>query len=298
MGAASWWGLHGSLCMYSMGQTDREVGSKGSTARGTTLALCLGRVSWSAQQINPPLMCTAGRIGNVVFMPPPPPLQEDEEDYHRQFPDQFAAFADLAPDEQPDTLAGASEADATAAAAAAAAAAAGQQPEGEAAGAAALSARDLVLGGVLQELVAVHATCFGSGPAASEVAAGTSGTGCGDQFLRSYELGTQLLRAVGLVAPAALDAATSSGHLYATACRFRQLAAPALSASAAAAAGVDIQAACVEEAVLVQAPVLALRARLRQLLEEWPDHPGLLQVGTWAECYGGTSVFGRGTVAH
>lgn len=222
----------------------------------------------------------------------PPCLQEDEEDYQRQFPDQFAAFADLAPDEQPDTLAGASEADASAAAAAAAAAAgaAGQQPEGEAAGAAALSARELVLGQVLHELVAVHATCFGGGLAASDGAAGGSTSGSSEQFLRSYELGTQLLRAVGLVAPAALDAATGSGHLYATACRFRQLSAPALSASAAA-AGVDIQAACVEEAVLVQAPVLGLRARLRQLLEEWPEHPGLLQVGGAKSCGGTALVF-------
>lgn len=221
------------------------------------------------------------------YLSSPPCLQEDEEDYQRQFPDQFAAFADLAPDEQPDTLAGASEADASAAAAAAAAAAAGaagQQPEGEAVGAAALSARELVLGRVLQELVAVHAACFGGGLAASDGAAGGSSSGS-EQFLRSYELGTQLLRAVGLVAPAALDAATGSGHLYATACRFRQLSAPALSASAAA-AGVDIQAACVEEAVLVQAPVLGLRARLRQLLEEWPEHPGLLQVGGAKSCGG------------
>lgn len=227
-----------------------------------------------------PVGCSCGQVATASLLVLLRPQQEDEEDYHAQFPDQFAAFADLAPDEQPDTLAGASEADATAAAAAAAAAAAGQ-PEGEAAGAAALSARQLVLGEVLQELVAVHAACFGSGQAALEGTAGaaTSDAADGKQFLRSYELGTQLLRAVGLVAPAALDAATSGGHLYATACRFRQLAAPALSASTAAAAGVDIQAACVEEAVLVQSPLLALRARLRQLLEEWPEHPGLLQVG-------------------
>jgi hypothetical protein len=88
----------------------------------------------------------------------------------------------------------------------------------------------------------------------------------------------QLLHAVGLVAPAELDAATADGHLYAACCRAGQLArAPPAKAAAAAAAGVDMQAACVEEAVLVTAHALALRQRLRQLLQDWPEHPGLLQ---------------------
>jgi midasin len=219
--------------------------------------------------------------------------QEDEEDYHRQFPDQFAHFADLAPDEQPDTLAGASEAEATAAASAAAAAAAagGQlQPEQEEAlqGAAASSARQLVVGAVLQELVAAHAASFGiggtdgGGARLSATAAsgkpGADGPATAAEFLRSYDLGVQLLRAVGLVVPSGVDAATGSGHLYAACCRFRQLAQPpAAKVSAAAAAGVDIQEACIEEAVLVQQPALALRRRLLELLEEWPEHPGLLQ---------------------
>ena len=155
------------------------------------------------------------------------------------------------------------------------AAAAGQADgEGGMVGAAALSARELVLGGVLGELVTVHASAFG-GSGAADSSSGMSS----DDFLRSYELGVQLLRNVGLVAPAQVDTATAGGHLYAACCRFRQLAQPAAAAATAAAAGVDIQAACVEEAVLVQEPVLALRARLRQLLEEWPEHPGLLQVG-------------------
>lgn len=176
----------------------------------------------------------------------------------------------MAPDEAPDTLAGDSDA-----AVAAAAAAAMPSAEEEVLGAAALSARELVVGEVLGDLVAVHATAF----------CDAAGEGCapGDaapaDFLRSYELGVQLLRAAGLVLPAALDAATASGHLYAASCRFRQLSQAAPSGTAAARAGVDMQAPCVEEAVLVQAPLLALRDRLRCLLEEWPDHPGLLQVG-------------------
>lgn len=205
-------------------------------------------------------------LPGLRFASAPCSAQEDEEDYQRQFPDQFSAhFADLAPDEGPDTLAGDSEA----AVAAAAAAAAGPLPEEEALGAAALSARELVVGEVLGDLVAVHAAAFGPEGAAGEAVA--------IDFLRSYELGVELLRAAGLVLPASLDGATAGGHLYAAACRFRQLAQAPPAAGAAAKAGVDMQAPCVEEAVLVQAPLLALRGRLRELLEEWPDHPGLLQ---------------------
>lgn len=40
----------------------------------------------------------------------------------------------------------------------------------------------------------------------------------------------------------------------------------------------DMQAACIEEAVLVQRPLLAVQSRLSELLEEWPDHPVLAQL--------------------
>lgn len=40
----------------------------------------------------------------------------------------------------------------------------------------------------------------------------------------------------------------------------------------------DIQQACVEEAALLQGPVAALRARLAHLLQEWPEHPVLVQL--------------------
>ena len=152
-------------------------------------------------------------------------------------------------------------------------------------GAAALSARELVVGEVLGQLVAVHASAFGDNHRSTT--SGSSGAAIADAFLRRYDLGVSLLRAAGLVAPASLDTAAGSGHLYAAACRFRALAQPAAQARAAAAAGVDMQAACVEEAVLVQAPVLALRARLLQLLDEWPEHPGLLQVWGGGRLEGG-----------
>lgn len=40
----------------------------------------------------------------------------------------------------------------------------------------------------------------------------------------------------------------------------------------------DIQQACVEEAALLQAPVAALKQRLQQLLDDWPEHPVLVQL--------------------
>ena len=41
---------------------------------------------------------------------------------------------------------------------------------------------------------------------------------------------------------------------------------------------VDIQQACVQEAAILQGPVSALKGRLHQLLQEWPEHPVLVQL--------------------
>ena len=43
-----------------------------------------------------------------------------------------------------------------------------------------------------------------------------------------------------------------------------------------------MQAATTEEAVLVQAPLRAVQARLADLLEEWPEHPVLTQLAAIA----------------
>lgn len=48
--------------------------------------------------------------------------------------------------------------------------------------------------------------------------------------------------------------------------------------AAEGAMGVDINAPCVEEAALLQEPVAAMARRLRELLEEFPDHPVLAQL--------------------
>jgi hypothetical protein len=194
--------------------------------------------------------------------------QEDEVDYRQVFPDRSAPFADLQQEEElgdglgPD--APPPPADLPAAASAAAAAAP--------------SAREFVLGEVLQDLVAAHGAAFGAAAAAA-VPSTPGDAGGAAAFERSYALGVDLLRQAGLCLPAAVDDAALTGHLYAVGCLARRLGRP----PAASAEEADMQAAHVEEAVLVQAPLQAARARVCQLLGEWPDHPVLLQLSGIAD---------------
>ncbi len=108
--------------------------------------------------------------------------------------------------------------------------------------AAAYSARELVQGEVLLELVAVHRAAFSSAQQHGEAlrrtpeppldgaaaAAGLLLPGLDEdaQFLLSYELGTSVLRDAGLCLPSALDGAAATGHLMAAALRHRQLSQP------------------------------------------------------------------------
>ncbi len=57
---------------------------------------------------------------------------------------------------------------------------------------------------------------------------------------------------------------------------------------------VDIQQACVEEAALLQGPVCAVKARLVQLLAEWPEHPVLVQLLAICDRLTGMPVYNRG----
>jgi len=77
---------------------------------------------------------------------------EDEADFQRQFPDHYAAFADLAAPDDADAVMSAPEPPAAAAA----------PPGGAAAGdarAASAAARALVEGEVLDDIVALHGRC-------------------------------------------------------------------------------------------------------------------------------------------
>ncbi|EFJ44763.1 hypothetical protein VOLCADRAFT_121252, partial [Volvox carteri f. nagariensis] len=138
-----------------------------------------------------------------------------------------------------------------------------------------------------------------------------------DVFRRSYELGSELLAAVRYHVDVAVDDVTGSGHVFRLCLEHNALnrAAAATAADMTAAAGgdaarrpasrrgatssgtssgplrrrggvifgeddggVDIQKPCVEEISLLQEPVSALESRLRGLLEEYPDHPLLVQL--------------------
>lgn len=86
---------------------------------------------------------------------------EDEADYQHQFPDHFAAFADLAQPDDADAVLSAPEPPAGAAAG----------PGGAAASAVesgSVAARALVEGEVLDDIVALHARCVPA-PLKSEV---------------------------------------------------------------------------------------------------------------------------------
>ncbi len=192
------------------------------------------------------------------------PTEEDEDEaaYLAAFPDQFAAFADLAEDDGP----GSALADAGAPAAA-------PPPPPPSA---AFFVKEFVYGELLAHVVAAHRAGFGDGgfEAAVEADDDDASAPGGAAAGRAYALGAELVLAAGGALPAAVDDATLTGHLYAAAGRARALGRGAAPAAAAA----DVRAACPEEAVLAQRPLQALRARLAQLLEEWPDHPVLAQL--------------------
>ena len=52
---------------------------------------------------------------------------------------------------------------------------------------------------------------------------------------------------------------------------------------AVAEAAIELHGSVVEEAVLLQGPVRGVRARLAELLAEWPDHPLLTQLAAIAD---------------
>ena len=56
-------------------------------------------------------------------------------------------------------------------------------------------------------------------------------------------------------------------------------------------AAIDLQGPVVEEAVLLQGPVRGVRARLAELLAEWPDHPLLTQLAAIADRLLGVAAY-------
>jgi midasin len=103
-------------------------------------------------------------------------------------------------------------------------------------------------------------------------------------FKMCFSLGQQLVAAQQGLLPAAVDKLALPGSIMALALQHRALNTSA-AATAAAAAGqqqqqqqLDMQQPFPEEAFLMQQPLSDMSRRLIQLLEEWPEHPLLLQL--------------------
>ncbi len=226
---------------------------------------------------------------------------EAEVDYRVQFPDHYAAFKDVAPmegevepeeEEQEERGRGGQEQGA------------GEEGPATAAQAKSSGARQLLDGELLADVVRLHAAVYGAlaerqqqqqvqqagGEAGGGVGAAADGRDvCGaeaeEAFLRSYQLGSELMAAVGFRLGAELDGEVETGHLFRLCVEHNKLnrAAAATAAAAAAAggvgaagagsrkavagssrrakgdvifgeedSGVDIQQACVEEISLMQ----------------------------------------------
>ena len=193
--------------------------------------------------------------------------QAEERSFQERFPSYFEAFADLGEGLDLGPTGGEGE-DASPA----------EATEAEAGTA---IAKELLGGSILRDLVGIHRRVFervlrserpGVSPAGGDLLA---------SYAKSYALGLSLLRSHGLIGPAVLDRLSSAGSLARLAWEARQHK-PALEGAAASSdAGpqsLDVFAPCLEEAVLANEPVGALRDRLRDLLAEWPENPLLTQL--------------------
>jgi midasin len=175
------------------------------------------------------------------------------------------------------------------------------------------AAKSLLEGQLLQDVVALHHQLFSAlavhrlqhqlappaaaaGPAAATVGVGTAGMLNEQQqllvvddaarekaFMMCFSLGQQLVAAQHGLLPAAVDQLVLSGSVMALALQHRALNTSAAATAAAAAAQpqkqqLDMQQPFPEEAFLMQQPLSGMSHRLIQLLEEWPEHPLLLQL--------------------
>ncbi|KIY92200.1 hypothetical protein MNEG_15763 [Monoraphidium neglectum] len=175
------------------------------------------------------------------------------------------------------------------------------------------AARALLEGGILEEIVSLHARLFAAlgqqQQQQQQQQQEQGGEAAGRRtFELCYALGAQLAAAQEGRLPAAVDAAARGGHLMrlsqeraalASGAAASSAAAVALAAAAAAAAAgegagrgkgmdaddmdaasaeaagasIDLQQPFIEETALMQAPVAAVAARCASLLAEWPEHP-------------------------
>lgn len=183
----------------------------------------------------------------------PTPLQEEEEAYRARFPDYGQAFADLEDPEAPPRT--------------------DDEPAESAAALEQRAAYALIgrlKGTVLSQLTHAHQALFG--PQAGGTLPGREP----EQFGPVYELGQLLLEPVLDALPASADRRAYSGHIVALWLQHRTLSEPARKVLDPELFSMHASAA--QEALLVRAPLEVLRKRLRELLQEWPEHVLLAQV--------------------
>eukprot|EP00850_Spirogloea_muscicola_P001040 SM000004S14910 [mRNA] locus=s4:133208:176671:- [translate_table: standard] len=98
-----------------------------------------------------------------------------------------------------------------------------------------------------------------------------------DSFTTSYSVGLLLLKALGMVGRADVDSQTQLGHLLRLCVEYEQITkvAPAYERQPSFESSQDINAA---ELSLLLKPLAALLKRVGSLLDEWPEHPILMQL--------------------
>jgi len=220
--------------------------------------------------------------------------QEDEEDYKLLFPDEFSTYDDIAGDEEGNLTTTDGDGNGNR----------NNQAEDNRLGAAAISAGPFLYGDLLNDMVQCHSQAFATIMTKLNSINGTttttttttssippSGTSP-EEFMQAYKLGASLVKDIaGIVSPE-VDEHCCGGHLLSMSQYYARLSSnPAsLSSSAGGTNGnsnsnniVDVRKPCVEEAVLVQQPLVALKSRLASLLSEWPGHPILIQLQSIAD---------------
>lgn len=166
-----------------------------------------------------------------------------QKDYQDAFPAASEAFADLCLKEDEDVELGTFK-----------------QEAGEA-----VKSKNALMGRVLGDLVHLHRDAFLNGVDWS----------LEKRFETPFEIGSELLSSDSEHLDPALDDQTWTGQLLASSMELR---ATEPKARASRAGTIDFNDAHPEEATLVCAPLAAFRARLAELLKDWPEHPILLQV--------------------
>lgn len=218
--------------------------------------------------------------------------QEDEEDYKLLFPDEFSTYDDVAGDEEGDLAtsdggngSGYSNSN--------------NEAEDNRLGAAALSAGLFLYGDLLNDMVQCHSQAFATIMTKLNIINSTTTSSSSippsgmspEEFMQAYKLGASLVKDVsGIVSPE-VDEHCCGGHLLSMSLYYARLSSNPASSSSVGGSNsnsnsrniVDVRKPCVEEAVLVQQPLVALKSRLAFLLSEWPGHPILVQLQSIAD---------------